>query len=83
MDETTAIFILIMTGMIISTYLLALWIKSRRAPAPAATIAEPKEAGQIEALRRENNRLHERITVLETIATDPAQRTAREIESLR
>lgn len=83
MDETTVIFILLMTAMIIPTYLIALWIKYRRTPAPAAAIAEPKEAGQIEALRRENNRLHERITVLETIATDPAQRTAREIESLR
>ena len=45
---------------------------------------------QIELLSNENaglkgqiGRLEERISVLERIATDPAQRTAREIENLR
>ena len=36
-----------------------------------------------EALRRTVGRLEERMAVLERIATDPAERTAREIESLR
>lgn len=36
-----------------------------------------------EALRRTIGRLEERMAVLEAIATDPAERTAREIESLR
>lgn len=35
------------------------------------------------ALRRTVGRLEERMAVLERIATDPAERTAREIESLR
>ena len=34
-------------------------------------------------LKRKVGRLEERIAVLERIATDPAERTAREIESLR
>jgi hypothetical protein len=34
-------------------------------------------------LRNQVNRLEERIAVLERIATDPAERTAREIEQLR
>jgi hypothetical protein len=36
-----------------------------------------------EQLRRLVTRLQDRVATLETIATDPAERTAREIESLR
>jgi hypothetical protein len=36
-----------------------------------------------EGLKGQVSRLEERIAVLERIATDPAERTAREIESLR
>ena len=36
-----------------------------------------------ERLRRDVERLEERLAVLERIATDPAERTAREIEKLR
>ena len=50
----------------------------------------PDAARQIELLSTENaglkgqvGRLEERIAVLERIATDPAERTAREIENLR
>lgn len=50
----------------------------------------PDAARQIELLATENeglkgqvSRLEERIAVLERIATDPAERTAREIDSLR
>jgi uncharacterized protein YciW len=80
MDENSAIFILIMTGMILFGYLTAMWIKYRR-PVPAL---KDNEAGrQIETLRQENDRLHERLAVLERIATDPAERTAHAIEQLR
>ena len=48
------------------------------------------DARKIELLESENSRLHgqvsrleERIAVLERIATDPAERTAREIDALR
>ncbi len=51
---------------------------------------DPDAARRIEALSSENDglkgkigRLEERLSVLERIATDPAERTAREIESLR
>lgn len=51
---------------------------------------ELADTRQIELLSNENgelkgkiSRLEERIAVLERIATDPAERTAREIESLR
>ena len=40
-------------------------------------------ASENEMLRRTVGRLEERLAVLERIATDPAERTAREIESLR
>jgi uncharacterized protein HemX len=40
-------------------------------------------ARENEALRSTVERLEERMAVLERIATDPAERTAREIESLR
>lgn len=40
-------------------------------------------ATENEALKGQVSRLEERIAVLERIATDPATRTAREIESLR
>ena len=50
----------------------------------------PGTSRQIELLSNENaglkgqiGRLEERIAVLERIATDPAERTAREIENLR
>jgi hypothetical protein len=40
-------------------------------------------AGENERLRGQIGRLEERLSVLERIATDPSERTAREIESLR
>lgn len=50
----------------------------------------PAAERKIELLTRENERLigqigrlEERLSVLERIATDPAERTAREIENLR
>ncbi len=82
MHEETAIFIIIMSAMVLTAYLIAMWIKYRR-PASVAAPADGEAAKQIEALRNENDRLHERLAVLERIATDPAERTAREIEELR
>ena len=40
-------------------------------------------SGENAELKSQVSRLEERIAVLERIATDPAQRTAREIEELR
>ena len=51
---------------------------------------DPEAARRVESLEDENGRLRgqigrleERLAVLERIATDPAERTAREIENLR
>ena len=48
---------------------------------PVKTLSTVDE--ETERLRALVSRLQDRIGVLETIATDPAERTAREIESLR
>jgi 2-keto-3-deoxy-L-rhamnonate aldolase RhmA len=61
-----------------------------RGRAGKCAAAEEEAAGDNARLARENEdlrhtvgRLEERLRVLERIATDPAERTAREIESLR
>jgi len=80
MDENTALFIVIMTGILAAAALIAMWIRRRQ---PAAATENGQAARQIEALSKENSRLHDRIAVLERIATDPSERTARAIEQLR
>jgi hypothetical protein len=50
---------------------------------PEATRRIEALDGENSALRSQIGRLEERLAVLERIATDPAERTAREIESLR
>jgi hypothetical protein len=64
--------------------------KSRRERHRAGSAVEIDDARKIMLLSNENDkltgqvsRLEERIAVLERIATDPAERTAREIEALR
>jgi hypothetical protein len=44
---------------------------------------DPALAAENAALKGQVERLEERLRVLERIATDPAERTAREIEALR
>jgi len=80
MDELIAMVVVTMFGMALTAYLIALWIKQRR---PAAAPDSGEAARKIETLRQENDRLNARLAVLERIATDPAERTAREIEYLR
>ena len=71
------------------------WIRAHHGYAPSddygATLpGKEGEARKVELLTSENERLHgqvgrleERIAVLERIATDPAERTSRAIDSLR
>ncbi|WP_419808685.1 hypothetical protein [Sphingomonas sp.] len=72
------------------------WIRARHGYAPTDDWGKVTPEDGVEATRKvalltgENERLHgqvgrleERIAVLERIATDPATRTAREIDSLR
>jgi len=60
---------------------------ARRDAAAGPSVEEARENARLahenEALRLTIRRLEERMAVLERIATDPAERTAREIEQLR
>lgn len=88
MNAGTAIFVLLIVAMVTTTAIVITWLQAR---APAKSDGGELEAKrEVELLSRENaglkgqvGRLEERIAVLERIATDPAERTAREIEQLR
>jgi hypothetical protein len=93
MSDNIAIFILLLTGMLLVFLTLNNVIRIRarnRAGAAAGTGIALAAERRIELLSGENDglkgqvgRLEARIAVLERIATDPAERTAREIEDLR
>jgi len=89
-------FVLAIIAMSFGAWILTTWIRARHGyPIEnewgGTTVKADLEAGRkIELLSGENGalkdkigRLEERIAVLERIATDPAERTAREIEKLR
>ena len=72
------------------------WVRARHGYAPSddwgntTPKPDPEQARTVRLLTGENERLtgqvtrlEERIAVLERIATDPAERTAREIDGLR
>jgi hypothetical protein len=60
------------------------YLQSRHEGRSSAGVRENERlARENEILRSTVGRLEERMAVLERIATDPAERTAREIESLR
>lgn len=90
MDDNIAI-VTIMVVAILSAVVLILssrWLRSRaRQPAGADEIGAAESVALLsnenEALRGQVGVLRERLEVLERIATDPATRTAHEIEQLR
>ena len=66
------------------------WIRARHGFEPEADEDEKPSRKRLDAicaeneeLKRQLRQLQERMAVMERIATDPAERTAREIESLR
>ena len=89
MTAGLAIFITMVLAIITFGSVAMTWIKHRGgAPYPAPD--QLNATRQVELLSTENaglkrqvSRLEERIAVLERIATDPSERTAREIEGLR
>jgi cell division protein FtsB len=90
--DEIAVFIVVMTLLVATAVLVLNWMRGRHrlAELQAAAAQRPEAAREIELLSSENvglkgkiGRLEERLAVLERIATDPAERTAREIESLR
>ena len=91
------LFVIAIIAMSMGAWMVTTWIRARHGyPLTddwGNTIERSDRLGserQIELLSSENaglkgqvSRLEERIAVLERIATDPAERTAREIDSLR
>ena len=76
------------TAIIASACVIIAVLRYRRGHGPAAgRIGDAEENARLahenESLRLTTRRLEERLAVLERIATDPAERTAREIEQLR
>ena len=90
--EDLGFFIIAMTALVAAAVLVLNWMRGRQrlAELNAGAGRKPEAGREIEQLNRENaglrgkvERLEERLAVLERIAVDPAERTAREIESLR
>ncbi len=90
------VFVLAIIAMSMTAWVITTWIRVKHGyplDDGAGNVihkGELSEGRQIELLSDENadlkgkvGRLEERISVLERIATDPAERTAREIEDLR
>ena len=89
-------FVLIIVAMSFGAWIVTSWIRAKHGYPienewgglthpnnPEAERKAEQLAGENERLRGQVDKLEERIAVLERIATDPAERTAREIEKLR
>jgi hypothetical protein len=90
------IFVVLLVGMSTAGWLINNWIRAKHGYAlenewkGQTAKTDPDADRKIELLSSENerltsqiSRLEERLSVLERIATDPAERTAREIDALR
>ena len=91
------IFVVLIVAMSMAAWIVTSWIRARHGypleddwTGFGGTVEHPQSNQRVEALTTENSqlksqvsRLEERIAVLERIATDPAERTAREIDALR
>lgn len=87
-SDEMALFIFALTALVAASVIILALIKARAQRNADTGGIEAKR--EVELLTHENaglkgqvGRLEERIAVLERIATDPAERTAREIEQLR
>ena len=89
-------FVLAIIAMSFAAWIVTSWIRARHGypienewggmthkSDPASERKVEQLTGENEKLRGQIDRLEDRLAVLERIATDPAERTAREIESLR
>jgi hypothetical protein len=82
-------FILLASAISTGGWVINNWVKARHGY-PIEDDDEQPSKKKMEAICAENNqlksqvgRLEDRLAVLERIATDPAERTAREIDRLR
>jgi hypothetical protein len=89
-------FVLAIIAMSFGAWIVTSWIRAKHGYpienewGGMTHKSDPDKERQIDQLSSENEklrgqvgRLEERLAVLERIATDPAERTAREIENLR
>lgn len=96
MNDDIMVFVLLIVAISTVGWVVNNWIRARHGyPLEnewkgMTAKADPDAQRQIELLSSENerltgqiSRLEERLSVLERIATDPAERTAREIDALR
>ena len=91
------VFVIAIVAMSMAAWIITSWIRAKHGypldddwTGMGGTVEHPEASSQVKQLTTENSqlkgqisRLEERIAVLERIATDPAERTAREIEALR
>ena len=88
MNAGVAAFVIVLTAIVCFTFLVASWMRLRaRERGAADALGATREVELLSAensnLKGQVGRLEERLAVLERIATDPSERTAREIEQLR
>ena len=98
MSFASPAFVIAIVALSMAAWVITTWLRVKHGyplEDDYGNVIQPRDAGpnatrQIEILSNENaglkgqvSRLEERIAVLERIATDPAERTAREIENLR
>jgi hypothetical protein len=89
-------FVIAIIAISTGGWLISTWIRAKHGYpienewSGTAAKGDPSAERKVELLSSENerltgqiSRLEERIAVLERIATDPAERTAREIDALR
>ncbi|KQU62314.1 hypothetical protein ASG67_04265 [Sphingomonas sp. Leaf339] len=93
MDWGGPFFVLAIIAMSTGGWVVNNWIRAKHGYAPSddwGNTDDPEARRHMKLLVNENeklvgkvSRLEERIAVLERIATDPAERTARDIDALR
>ena len=90
-------FVITIVALSMAAWVITTWIRAKHGypidddwTGLGGRVEHPQPNRQVEQLTSENgqlkgqiSRLEERIAVLERIATDPAERTAREIDALR
>lgn len=82
MDPEPAFIIGVMFGALL-LWAVQHWLARRKERQTAKAAARIDRVGDDAQRLREIEELHRRLAVLERIATDPAERTAAEIERLR
>ena len=96
MNDEVMVFVVILVAISTVGWVVNNWIRAKHGYAlenewkGTTAKGDPDAERKIELLSSENDRLtgqisrlEERLSVLERIATDPAERTAREIDALR